>query len=117
MSINKETLAAAKAYTDKNAGGGGTGGTTNYNQLTNLPRINGIELTGNKTSAELGLPTQSETEALSDISEKADVVVKLDESEGGILIYDGQEYEPAETDIDIEELISDTISNIKGGGS
>lgn len=34
---------------------GGTGGTTNYNELTNKPQINDVELIGNKTSDELGL--------------------------------------------------------------
>lgn len=34
---------------------GETGGTTNYNELTNKPKINNIELSGNKTSAQLGL--------------------------------------------------------------
>ena len=37
-----------------NSGGGG-GGTDNYNLLKNLPQINGTTLTGNKTSADLGL--------------------------------------------------------------
>lgn len=36
-------------------GGGGTGGTTNYNDLANKPQINGVELNGNKTSADLGI--------------------------------------------------------------
>lgn len=53
MSISLETLALAKKYTDEHGGGGG--GTTNYNQLTNKPRINGVELVGNKTTAELGI--------------------------------------------------------------
>ena len=35
------------------AGGGGGGGTTNYNLLTNKPSINGHELKGDKTSADL----------------------------------------------------------------
>ena len=35
--------------------GGGTGGTTNYNNLSNRPQINGITLTGNKTSSDLNL--------------------------------------------------------------
>lgn len=35
--------------------GGGGGGTTNYNALTNKPKINNVELSGNKTSADLGL--------------------------------------------------------------
>lgn len=36
-------------------GGSGGGGTTNYNALTNKPQINSVELSGNKTSAQLGL--------------------------------------------------------------
>lgn len=36
-------------------GGGGGSSTTNYNSLTNKPKINGVELTGNKTSADLEL--------------------------------------------------------------
>lgn len=36
-------------------GGGGGGGTSNYNELSNKPQINGNELSGNKTAAQLGL--------------------------------------------------------------
>jgi hypothetical protein len=36
-------------------GGGGGGGTSNYNQLTNKPSINGVTLTGNKTTSDLGI--------------------------------------------------------------
>lgn len=39
------------------SGGGGGGGTDNYNLLKNLPQINGTTLKGNKTSADLGLPS------------------------------------------------------------
>ena len=35
--------------------GGGSGGTTNYDQLTNKPSINGVELSGNKSSEDLGI--------------------------------------------------------------
>lgn len=35
------------------AGGGGGGGTTNYTDLSNKPKINGVELNGNRTSADL----------------------------------------------------------------
>lgn len=38
-------------------GGGGGGGTTNYNDLSNKPKINGITLYGNKTSADFNIPT------------------------------------------------------------
>lgn len=36
-------------------GGGGGGGTKDYTQLTNKPSINGVELTGNKTSEQLNI--------------------------------------------------------------
>ena len=35
--------------------GSGSSGTTDYNALTNKPSINGITLTGNKTSIDLGI--------------------------------------------------------------
>lgn len=39
----------------KGIGNGGGDGTTDYTSLTNKPQINGVELSGNKTSANLGL--------------------------------------------------------------
>ena len=36
-------------------GTSGGGGTTNYNDLTNKPQINGIELKGNKTTSNLNI--------------------------------------------------------------
>ena len=42
------------------------GGTTDYNELTNKPTINNVELKGNKTSSDLGLqPTIDSTHKLS----------------------------------------------------
>lgn len=38
-----------------NSTGGGTGGTTDYTQLSNKPQVNNVELSGNKTLAELGI--------------------------------------------------------------
>lgn len=40
--------------------GPGPGGTTNYEELSNKPSINGHTLTGNKTSSQLGLITESD---------------------------------------------------------
>ena len=34
---------------------GGSGGTSNYNDLTNKPSINGVTLSGNKTTSDLGI--------------------------------------------------------------
>lgn len=35
--------------------GGGSGGTSNYNDLSNKPSINGVTLSGDKTTSDLGL--------------------------------------------------------------
>lgn len=37
----------------------GGGGTSDYNALTNKPSINGVTLLGDKSTAELGLPTKT----------------------------------------------------------
>lgn len=41
-------------------GGGGQPGTTNYDDLRNKPSINGVQLQGNKTLAQLGAASQAE---------------------------------------------------------
>ena len=43
-------IAIAKAL----SGGGGSGGTTDYSQMSNKPKINNVELSGNKSLADLG---------------------------------------------------------------
>ena len=40
-------------------GGGGTAGTTDYENLENKPSVNGIELSGNKTTSDLGITAES----------------------------------------------------------
>lgn len=40
---------------------GGGGGTNDYNDLSNLPKINGVELKGNKTSSDLHIEGASYT--------------------------------------------------------
>lgn len=41
--------------------GGGTGGTTNYNELSNIPTINGVEVKGNKTAADFNIQGEDKT--------------------------------------------------------
>lgn len=48
QNLDVVTLALAK-----DGGGGGGGGTDNYNQLRNLPQVNGVTLTGNKSTQDL----------------------------------------------------------------
>lgn len=50
----EELLLELKAVIEAGGGGGG-GGTTNYNLLQNKPQINGVTLSGNKTTEDLGL--------------------------------------------------------------
>lgn len=44
------------------AGGGGGSGTDNYNDLSNLPKINDVTLSGNKSSSALGLQSEITSE-------------------------------------------------------
>lgn len=50
--MDNEALIMALAGSEKSSGGGG-GGTTNYNALTNLPKVNGVILTGDKSTRDL----------------------------------------------------------------
>ena len=53
-----------------NTGGSGTG-TTNYEELTNKPRIGGVELTGDKTLAELGIQAEGDYLVATDLANYA----------------------------------------------
>lgn len=54
---NPDALAQIWATIDelKAGGGGGTGGTTNYENLSNKPQLNGVTLEGNKTLDQVGV--------------------------------------------------------------
>ena len=59
----EEPITREEMYLDylcKNGIGGGSGGTTNYNDLTNKPSINGVTLEGNKTGEEIGLINENQ---------------------------------------------------------
>lgn len=47
-----------------NLKGGGSGGTTNYEALNNKPKVNNVELTGNKSLADLGINIPTKTSEL-----------------------------------------------------
>lgn len=70
--------------------GGGGGGTTNYEALSNKPQVNGTTLSGNKTSADLGLqdeltfdatPTESSTNPVTSGGVYGALETKADASE------------------------------------
>ena len=54
--------------------GGGTGSTTNYNDLDNKPTINSVFLSGNKTSFDLGLQPAGDYATIENINNKADKI-------------------------------------------
>lgn len=64
---------AVKDYIAKTGGGGG--GTTDYEYLSNLPKINGQTLVGNKTASALGLQPAGTYATLDDLDEKQDTLV------------------------------------------
>ena len=47
---------------------GGSGGTTNYSNLSNKPKINNVELSGNKTTSQLGINIPTKVSDLSNDS-------------------------------------------------
>ena len=56
--IPEKPLTRIEEYLNKiveNGGGGGGGGTSDYTQLSNKPQINSHELSGDKSSSDLGL--------------------------------------------------------------
>lgn len=50
--------------------GGGGGGTSDYNALTNRPQINGVTLSGNKTAADLRFASVATSGSYSDLTDK-----------------------------------------------
>ena len=57
--------------------GGGTGsGTTDYNDLTNKPQINGHELSGNKSASDLGLQAAGDYALKSEIPDTSNLATK-----------------------------------------
>lgn len=81
--------AVAKAIEE---GGGGGSGSTDYADLTNKPKINNVELLGNKSPSDLGLASETDLNTLSnnvgDLSElttteKTSLVGAINEVAGG----------------------------------
>lgn len=50
-----------------------SGGSSSYNDLTNKPQINGNELSGNKTAAQLGFATVATSGSYNDLSNKPSI--------------------------------------------
>lgn len=57
-------------------GGGGSGGTSNYNELTNKPKINNVELSGNKSLNDLGIQPAGDYALESEIPDVSNFITK-----------------------------------------
>jgi hypothetical protein len=73
-------------------GGGGGGGTTNYNELSNRPRINNKTLAGNKSSSDLGLQDKLTTSQLTAVNSgiTSDDVAQIGTNENDITLLQEQ---------------------------
>lgn len=82
-----ETITVDEDGTIHSIGGGGTAGTTDYEDLENKPSINGIELSGNKTLSELGIASAGDlstaneninvnSEKISEVEVKVDTIIE-----------------------------------------
>lgn len=61
--------------------GGGGGGTSDYTLLTNKPKINGVELTGNKTLASLSIASRSDLTTVEEKIEDINAdIIELDDN-------------------------------------
>ena len=72
-------------------GGGSTGGTTNYLELANKPKINNVELTGNKTLEDLGINIPELPIASADTLGGIKIGENLSIDENGIVSASGEE--------------------------
>lgn len=84
INSNASTLVKVEGST----GGGGTGGTTDYNALNNKPQINGFELKGNKSAADLGLAAANHKHSYSDITDKPTIPSKVSDLQNDLGFID-----------------------------
>lgn len=88
VEIPAEPITREEAYLDaiaKGSGGGG-GGTSDYNQLTNQPQINGTTLIGNKSASDLGLASTADLAGKQDALTAGDYIA-IDDGEIGVNRY------------------------------
>lgn len=74
--VSGENIATINGQSLLNGGNivieGGSGGTTDYNALSNKPQIGGVELSGNKSLADLGIQPQGDYATTEQLASKAD---------------------------------------------
>lgn len=69
--IPPKPLTRIEKYLNKiveNGGGGGGGGTTDYNDLSNKPKLNSVELTGNLSLSDVGAQAALDTDQMAAVN-------------------------------------------------
>lgn len=121
---NTKVEITRKDGTKKSAIVGSTGGTDDYNNLSNKPKINGVELSGNKTLEDLGIKQYytandikfADGDTFQDKYNSGELKgEKGDRGEQGIAGKDG--YTPVKgkdyfTEADINEIVDDVLAKL-----
>lgn len=93
---------------------GGSGGTTDYGDLTNKPQINGVTLSGNKTSADLSMYTKTEIDTK--LAAKADksLSMRYDSVHSKSQYYDttASQWKDVESETETAKSILNVAQNI-----
>lgn len=98
--------------------GGGSGGTSNYNQLTNKPSINGVTLTGNKTTSDLGIVENAQADWNETDSTAPSYIQNKPNIPSGVVVdstYDGTS-ENAQAGTAVAQAISTKVDKVTGKG-
>ena len=109
-------MAAFKANFGAYQGGSGSGGTTNYNNLTNKPSINGITLQGDIDTEDLGLKACKVS--VTKTGKTATVTFTDVDGDHVFQLYDGDDgISPVITEEEIEDGYRITITDSSGTNS
>ena len=102
---------------DEKISHGGEGGTNDYNELENKPKINGVTLAGSKTAAELGLAS---AEALAEKADRASTLAGYGitdaKIEDGTITLGGESLTPLTQHQDLSG-ITDALAAVIDGGA
>ena len=94
-----------------------SGGTTNYNDLSNKPKINGVTLEGNKTSEDLNISGMTEEQvdqldkASEDILKKVDIMQGIENAGKVLGINEKGNVTPVDPEVTEKTLLERTIEN------
>ena len=98
-SLNTTSKTVVGAINELQAGGGG-GGTSNYNDLTNKPQVNSVTLSGDKTSSDLKViwkGTQAQYDAI--VTKDPETIYFITDTNGPSCTATDVTYDPSSSDL------------------